>query len=211
MQRTVTTEIPQQITPSQQLRLFVAVTVPDSIKDALCGVQRELQELLSKTTIRWTPREQIHLTLRFFGNVRSEDLDPVKSALQNVCKDTASFRLHAYGLGVFPEKRFPRVIWVGVRDDQNQIGTLQRKIETATAQFGEKPDDRPFSAHLSLGRVKDIRSREAPLRDFVTARAKPFGDWHVGEIELIRSELSYAGVKHSVVARYTLRAATTDS
>ena len=196
----------EQLKSSEHLRLFIAIPVPDTIKDRLCALQDDLKRLLPKTATRWTVREQIHLTLRFFGNVRTDDLERVQSALQNACKDAASFRVQVSSLGVFPEKRFPRVVWTGVRDDQNQLGALQRNIETATAQFGEKPDDRPFSAHLTLGRIKDIRPRDAAmLREFVSAQARRlFGEWDVGELELIRSELGSDGAKHSVVATYQL-------
>src|SRR5437867_2972656 len=84
--------------------------IPDAIKDRLCDLQNELRGRLPKTAIRWTMCEQVHLTLRFFGNVRTEDLEHVQSTLQNACKDTVSFRLEVSGLGIFPEKRFPRII-----------------------------------------------------------------------------------------------------
>src|SRR6266704_284562 len=192
---------------SDHLRLFVAIRVPDAIKNSLQKVQTELQGVVPEGSVRWTLRDQIHLTLRFFGNATNEDLDELKKVMQNACEGIAVFRLQAYGLGVFPEKRFPRVIWAAVRDDQNQLGASQQKICAATAQFGEKPDDTPFSGHLTLGRVKEIRSHDPDaLRRFVAGEAtRPYGEWPVDEVELLRSELGSAGAKHSVIATYSLR------
>src|SRR5690348_6948584 len=152
----------------ERLRLFVAVPVPDPIKEAIAELQRKLQRLLPEAPIRWTDSRQIHLTVRFFGSVRSEQVNEIKEALATACKGRNAFGLKACGLGIFPDKRRPRVIWVGVQDGEGGLAALQEKIQTATAHFGEKPDERPFSAHLTLGRIKDIRPREAAaLRQFI--------------------------------------------
>jgi len=195
------------VSEAETIRLFVAIPVPEAIKENLSVVQRELRQLVPEASIRWTPREQIHLTLRFFGGVSSEALPELMGALKNTCESSPPLNLQARGLGVFPPKRDPRVIWVGVYDGQNQLGSLQQRIENATAQFGEKPDEREFSAHLTLARIKHLRSHEVrTLRQFVSAQAdRACGEWSAGEIELIRSELGSGEARHSIISAYALR------
>jgi 2'-5' RNA ligase len=195
------------VNEAETIRLFVAIPVPDAVKENLSTVQRELRQLVPEASIRWTPPEQIHLTLRFFGGVSSEALPELMGALDSACESSPPLDMQARGLGVFPPKRDPRVIWVGVHDGQNQLGSLQQRIENATAQFGEKPDEREFSAHLTLARIKHLRSHEVrTLREFITARAdRACGEWPAGEIELIRSELGSGGARHSIISVYALR------
>ena len=189
----------------EHLRLFVAVPVPDAIKETIAELQRKLQRLLPEAPIRWTDSRQIHLTVRFFGNVKSEHVNEIREALATACDGTNAFGLKACGLGVFPDKRRPRVIWAGIEDGEGALAILQEKIRIATASFGERPDERPFSAHLTLGRIKDIRPREAAaLRQFIETEDGPCGEWQVREIELLRSELSSAGARHSVIGNFLL-------
>src|ERR1051326_7978016 len=193
-------------TQPDRLRLFVAIHVPEAVKEKLREVQRELQKLLAKASVRWTPPEQIHLTLRFFGTVPIEDLPQLQTALANACVRIRPLELRACGLGAFPPKRAPPVLWAGVQDSTNQLLPLQKSIETATAQFGEKPEPRDFSAHLTLARIKEIhRAEEKALREFLPAQTNRLcGEWSVTKIELLQSHLGPSGAKHSVVYRSPL-------
>jgi RNA 2',3'-cyclic 3'-phosphodiesterase len=194
-------------TQPDRLRLFVAVPVPDTVKDKLREVQRELQMLLHQASVGWTPPEQIHLTLRFFGSVRTEDLSQLQTALTNTCAESRALKLESHGLGAFPPKRAPRVVWAGVWDHSDQLARLHKSIETATAHFGEKPESRDFSAHLALGRIKEIRrDEEGTLREFIANHAnRLFGEWPVTEIHLLQSQLGPSGARHSIVSNYSLR------
>src|SRR4051812_44446480 len=189
-----------------RLRLFVAIQVPESVKEKLREVQRELQRLLAKASVRWTVSEQIHLTLRFFGSVQTEHLLQLQTALANACAGTHRLELQARGLGGFPQKRAPRVVWAGVQDRTNQLAPIQKSIQTATAHLGEKPESRDFSAHLTLGRIKEIRrAEESALREFITNQTNLLcGEWPVTAIDLFQSQLGPSGAKHSVICNYPL-------
>jgi 2'-5' RNA ligase len=189
-----------------RLRLFVAIPVPGAIKEKLGAIQRELRKRLAKASVRWTPPEQIHLTLRFFGAVTLEHLPQLQTALTNACAGSSPLQLQASGLGAFPPKRALRVVWAGVQDLSNQLALLQKSIETATADFGERPEPRDFSAHLTLARVKEIpRAEERALREFIADQTHHLcREWSVTEIDLLKSQLGPSGARHSVVARYPL-------
>src|ERR1043166_9616155 len=97
-------------------RLFVAIPLPESVRGSLERMQEHLRSGLRNDCIRWTKREQFHLTLRFLGNVVIEQIEELKTALRQASKDIAGFRLRATQVGFFPERGFPRVVWVGVEE-----------------------------------------------------------------------------------------------
>jgi 2'-5' RNA ligase len=128
-------------------RLFVAIDLPDAIKQQLLDLQTHIP------TARWTKLEQMHLTLRFIGEVPDEEVEPIKSALAIV---TASpFELTLRNVGHFPsgKRTLPRVLWVGI-DKQPALNDLHQQIESALSQLGFKPDNKSFSPHITLARLK---------------------------------------------------------
>ena len=186
----------------ERLRLFIALPVPESIKDQIEKVQSELQRKLADATIRWATRDQFHLTLRFLGHVPVDVVDGLVDAVRARCAEFPPLDLRAQGLGCFPRVRSPRVIWVGVKDEAEALQPLQRAIQTSTLPFtSEVPEDR-FSAHVTLGRVKNInRTQTEALAGYLAERgASPFDQWTATEVEIMRSQLSPKGSKYSVMA-----------
>src|SRR5262249_26880640 len=114
-------ELETQSSQSESFRLFVAVTVPPHVQQAIESAQTGLRRLLPSDVARWTKREQFHLTLRFLGNVDSRQVAELESKLRDACRSFQPMHLQAIGFGFFPEKRFPRVLWVGLHDQTNQI------------------------------------------------------------------------------------------
>ena len=106
-----------EVTEPDHLRLFVALAIPEPVKDELEKAQGELRRLLPQGTVRWTRREQFHLTLRFLGNVEAQSLATLSQALNLAARVFAPLQLQARQVGFFPNARFPRVLWVGVRCD----------------------------------------------------------------------------------------------
>ena len=190
------------MTNAETVRLFAAVPVPPEIKERLRAVQRELGTLMRRSTVSWTRAEQVHLTLRFFGSVRVDELDVIKKALENVCAGTGALGLAASGLGVFPNKRIPRIIWIGIQEPSGKLASLYKQISTSTANFGQPPEDRPFSPHLTVGRIKQLHSGDGrDVRRFLGENAEAgFGQWSVSAVELIKSELGGEGSKYTALA-----------
>jgi 2'-5' RNA ligase len=106
------------------LRLFLAISLPDSVKDEIEKAQRQLRVAFPGKLVRWTKREQFHLTLKFLGNVRESRVSGLISALRETCMPLSELQLRAEGIGFFPDARFPRVIWAGVRDRKNLLFEL---------------------------------------------------------------------------------------
>jgi 2'-5' RNA ligase len=186
---------------TQVLRLFIAVQVPEEIKAEMEKAQSQLRRALPEAAVRWSKREQFHLTLRFLGSVKQPRLAPLLDALRGACQDFVALKLRAKDLGFFPSQRVPRVIWAGVADALDQLPRLQKAVQSASADFtGEKPEEE-FSGHITLGRVKKLnRSQSAALVDAASRAERDFGEWVANEICLMESRLSPQGAIHSVVA-----------
>ena len=191
---------------TEKLRLFIAIPIPEPVRDEIIRVQQELQPLVPRNVARWTRPDQFHLTLRFLGDVPVAGLEKLKESVNTVCRTAQPLQLRAEGVGFFPNPRSPRVIWVGIDDREGRLGDLQKQIETVAGQFSSEPGEKNFTGHVTLGRLKN--PRPADTRDLATRaqslEKRLFGDWTALEIEIIRSELSPAGVRHTSLAAFQL-------
>jgi RNA 2',3'-cyclic 3'-phosphodiesterase len=192
--------------PTGHLRLFVAIALPETVRDEILRAQRELQPLVSREAARWTRPDQFHLTLRFLGNVPVEAVEELKQSIEAVCRNASPLALRAQGAGFFPNPRFARVIWVGIHSQENQLIDLQEQIETAVSPFSGEPGEKNFAGHVTLGRLKNPRPGD--VRD-LAARAQMFdaqlfGSWTAQNVEIIRSELSSGGARYTLLAAFPL-------
>jgi len=192
----------------EKFRLFVAISIPEAVRDEIIRVQRELQPLVPRNVVRWAKPDQFHLTLRFLGDVPVDGVEDLKKSVGAVCRNARPLFLRGEGVGFFPNSRLPRVIWVGINDGEGRLVELQKQIEAAVSPFSLEPGEKNFKGHATLGRLKN--PRPADTRD-LAARAQSlekrlFGEWTVHEIEIIRSKLSPAGARHTSFAAFRLGA-----
>jgi 2'-5' RNA ligase len=184
------------------LRLFVAISLPDSIKDEIEKAQRQLRASFPNKLVRWTKREQFHLTLKFLGNVRESRVSELIPALREECVRFSELQLRAERIGFFPDSRFPRVLWVGVRDEKSLLAPLQSAVEKAVKSFTEERPEKSFTGHVTLARLSRIQRREAEeLAKMISAMSQQFfGEWAANKVELIRSELLSSGSRYTTLA-----------
>ena len=181
------------------IRTFIAIDLPLAARDALEKVGKELQKTNGPVT--WVKPERIHLTLKFLGDVSSEQIEDIQTALQVVAAGASAFRLRPMGCGAFPTIKQMRVVWVGLCGDDEPLRKLQKEVETAMASLGFKPEDRPFRAHLTLGRVKgrqNLRALQEALLALQTFEAEAFD---VTELVLYKSELRREGALYTPLFR----------
>ena len=194
------------MTAAGEYRLFVALRVPEEVKAEVRKAQAELRRSIQQARVTWTRHEQFHLTLKFLGNVEEERVGELVEAVRGACGGFAAPRLRAEGVGCFPDLRSPRVVWLGVRDAEQALPRLQRAIETASTGFTSQPPEERFSGHLTLGRIKGIGRPEAESFGG-QARAmaeRLFGEWTADGVQIMRSELSPQGARHTVLATVPL-------
>jgi 2'-5' RNA ligase len=188
-------------------RLFIAIPVPDAVKEEMERAQTELKHSLSGAEIRWTKRSQFHLTLKFLGEVPVNRIEALIGVAQKACQNFPSLQLCAQGVGAFPKVTSPRVIWIGASDPQNNLESLQAAIEGAVGAFTEEKPEGKFSGHVTLGRVRVLnRSQTEKFAKAAGAMARrSFGEWTAAEVEIIRSVLSPGGSAYTNVAGIRLR------
>lgn len=140
------------------IRAFIAVELPEAVKTTLAALGRELDGRVPPGSVRWVRPEAMHLTLRFLGDTPQEALPGIQAALDGIGLRHAPFTLELGRVGCFPNCRRPRVVWVGLAGpdaDRQALLALKGDIDEGLRPLGWPPEDRPFQAHLTLGRVKD--------------------------------------------------------
>jgi 2'-5' RNA ligase len=193
---------------TEKLRLFIAIPIPEPVRDEIIRVQQEMQPLAPRGAARWTRPDQFHLTLRFLGDVPGAGLDKLKESVNAVCRSAQPLQMRAEGVGFFPNPHSPRVVWVGIHDKAGLLVDLQKRIETVVRPFTVEPGEKNFSGHVTLGRLKNLKPPDARklAAHAQTVKARTFGEWTADEIEIIRSELSPAGACHTSLAAFRLGA-----
>ncbi len=176
------------------IRLFVAIDLPDEVRDAIADIGRDLPGA------RRVPRDQLHLTLRFIGEVRDDTFAAIRTALERVTG--APFLLALRGVGHFPPGRHPRVLWVGLEESAPLL-KLQQEVELALIGANIPPEERKFSPHLTLARLKD--TPPGPVLA-LEERFKAFGagPFTVTEFHLYSSALTRSGAIHTRENTYRL-------
>ena len=138
----------------EKIRAFIAIELPDEVKRALTQLQDKMKSG-SQTTVRWTKPEDTHLTLQFLGDIDSALTGKITAAISEAVRGTHPFRLGINGMGVFPDPARVRIIWVGLAGDLKILGQLQKHVTSALTTLGFAAEIRPFTPHLTLGRVRD--------------------------------------------------------
>lgn len=187
-------------------RLFIAVAVPDGIKQRLRTAQEELKEILPPGATACTKWDNLHFTLRFLGAVEGSRLTGLSGQLRQALAGCGELNLICERLGCFPDLRFPRVVWAWIHDADERLGSLCRNIEASVNGFTNQPPESRFVGHVTIARLKQIKRAEAErLAGFVErATTTQFGVWRCACVELIQSELSPHGSRYTTLDVFPL-------
>jgi 2'-5' RNA ligase len=177
------------------IRAFLAIEMPDTLRTGLALVQGELKR--SHADVRWMAVNNIHLTLKFFGNVPENEIDTLAVAAREVAAEEEPFRLKATSAGAFPSLKAPRVVWLGLGGDVVPLTRLYHHLEKAFATLGYLPEGRAFNPHLTLGRVKSPANREKLAKMLEKLPPVDWPAFAVTELILFRSVLSPQGSKYT--------------
>jgi 2'-5' RNA ligase len=183
------------------VRAFVAVFPPLRIRVAAASEAREIVRRLggADDRVRWTKPENVHLTLKFLGDIREEALEQVRAALEKVCSEHAPFGVELTGLGAFPSARRARVLWMGVGAGFEELRSLASDLDAALVTLGFEPEERPYTPHLTLGRIRG-RPASFDLPPEAGGSRVP-----VRRVELVESTLAPEGAAYETVGAFALR------
>ena len=185
------------------MRLFVALEIPSTVRENLADLLGSLRAVSPQT--RWVHPENLHVTLKFIGEVPEAKFSAIRSALAGVRSDqpvTLDFR----GLGFFPNEKHPRVFWAGTEASPN-LKILAAEIEKAVEKLGISREQRPFSPHLTLARFEPPRLPEKLRAAIQEHAARDFGCLRTNQFHLIESKLKPSGAEYTTVESFSFAAA----
>jgi 2'-5' RNA ligase len=189
---------------NEKIRCFIAIQLPHNIQEEISSYIEKLKK--TSHDVRWIKGENIHLTLKFLGEIDSTRVDLIKKNLYPLCDELSQFNIKISGSGCFPNKKRPRVFWLGMEQGkENPLFSLHNWIENKLITLDFEKEKRRFSPHLTLGRV---RAKEAvDFSDLFTfIEKKPFSsiNFKVEEIFFMQSILKPTGAEYQVIESYPL-------
>ncbi len=181
----------------EKIRTFVALDINEETKRKIGDYIEELKALA--LDVKWVKIENIHLTLKFLGNIYPSEHDKLYRALKMAVENVNEFRLILRGTGFFPDKRNPRVFWIGVEGETEVLKELVKNIEEKLFRMGFEREDRPFSPHITIGRFKSKRNAENLGKVLADSSEMCFGEFNVSSLKVYRSDLSPTGAEYSLL------------
>ena len=179
------------------LRCFIAIEIPDAVKRAVAGTMDSLKK--SGADVKWAVYENIHITLQFLGATDDSVIPQLKEALVKILSPYPPFYITISQVGSFPGGRRPRVLWIGLEESETLIN-LQKDIANGMVKFGYPKEERGFTPHITIGRVKTNRNLHELMNRLDEIRAVSFSGFAVEKIVLMKSELKPSGAKHYSLA-----------
>ncbi len=189
------------------MRAFIAVKMPMELKQNLQVEIDRLRALIKSESVRWVRSEGIHLTLKFLGEISNDTLGEVRQTLKREVERHPTCKLRVGGFGCFPNRRRPRVLWIGITEDKGTLAQVHSSINEKLVPLGFGKEGRPFHPHLTLGRVRrnvsesDLSQLQDTVNKFVVGQ---IGQFEVREIHLIESILKPSGAEYSTLGKYPL-------
>ncbi|HSD10368.1 MAG TPA: RNA 2',3'-cyclic phosphodiesterase [Candidatus Binatia bacterium] len=182
------------------IRAFLAIRPTDDVIGRLTEVQSELSE--SGADVRWVSAETLHLTIQFLGEVRESEVPEIERGLQQGLSTLAPFEIECRGLGIFPNQKRPRVVWVGLHGAG--IAALAERVEIVLSPLGFPPEERELTPHITLGRLRSARGWEALARLLKANGDRSFGMSRIDHITLYRSQLRPEGAVYTPLVKFSL-------
>ena len=187
---------------SDIIRTFIAFELPEKIRSFISSIQEDLKS--NRLDARWVQPKNIHLTLKFLGNINKADTQKVGAAIFKSAADYAPISLAAKGIGAFPGINRPRVLWIGIRGQTDVLIQLQKSLDDKLEKIGFPTENRPFKGHLTLARVKG-QINQAKLINAI----KKYGEFEpksflADNIILFKSDLKSTGAVYTKLISVSL-------
>ncbi len=187
---------------SEEWRSFCAIELPAEVRAGLQHHVSRLREAVPEAAASWSRPENVHLTLKFLGNVRKDKLPLISAAASRVTNE-APFSIRIGGAGVFPKPYRPQVLWIGVEDPSGRLSELQCRLEEECAKEGFAKEDRAYKPHLTIARLRHPEGARQLAEAHLQTNFNPI-EISVTEFVLFRSELSPKGSRYTAISKHRL-------
>ena len=195
------------LTRSSVLRLFIGIELDEAVRESAAAIADSLRRQLGRRVdARWIPASNLHITLWFIGNVTDDRADEILRGVDRPFTVPA-FDAHIAGLGAFPPSGAPRVLWLGVQSGAEKLAALHEALSARLVPLGIEPERRPYSAHLTIARLKEVRGGKAhaSLRSSLRVVAADAGTYRIAAVTVFRSHLSPKGAMYEALLRVPLQ------
>lgn len=187
------------------MRAFIAIELPQEIKNRLTEIQNLLKK--SGADVKWVKPENIHLTLKFLGEIDKEKLIKIVEIIEDTAGNNAPFQIRLFSLGAFPKIEFPRVIWIAIDKGDKETKRLAKELEEKIEKLGIPIEKRGFSSHITIGRVRSLLNKDR-LAKVLKESENYFGgeniEFGARKITLFKSTLSSSGPVYEVLKEVNL-------
>lgn len=190
------------------MRTFIAIELPQEIKDGLARLQSQLKK--AGADVKWVKPKNIHLTLKFLGEISAKQLPKVIEIIEEVTRTKKQFKIGLSSCGAFPGKKAPRVIWVGVNKGNEEIRFIVQELEEKMEEIGIPKEERPFSSHITIGRVKGALNTGKLSGVLKESENYPGGEnieFDVRRLTLFKSTLGQAGPSYEALKEVSITTA----
>lgn len=183
--------------------MFCAFELPQPLRQAISNHAKSVREAVPDAAASWGRPENIHLTVKFFGNVDQSKVSVISAAAERVAKEFAPIQIEVGKTGVFPRPNRPQVLWIGIEDPSGALSKLQRRLEDEFALEGFSKDDRAFRPHLTVARIRRPQNADRLAQTHLRLQFASVAV-SLNELVLFRSELSSKGSKYTAISRHRL-------
>jgi RNA 2',3'-cyclic 3'-phosphodiesterase len=191
----------------RDLRLFLAIDVPNSIREKVCEAQNFYKTL--NLDAAWVKPANMHLTVKFLGDTSSDLIPAIKDRMAQIAKFSPPFYLTLGDVGVFPNVSRPRVLWVGFEDREGQLDSLKIRVEKEMTPLGFPQDKQKPVHHLTLGRIKSGKNKAGLKKALLSAGRIETEPFEVSSVRLIKSELTPKGSIYTVQEEFVFTGSVT--
>jgi len=185
------------------MRAFLAIDLPEVAREKIAALQRELAS--SGADVKWVGPDHLHVTLKFLDEISDAQRQAIEERVGQLAGCEAAFRLGLERIGAFPSIAAPRVIWIGLAEGAERVAHLAQWIEQEVVTLQVRKEERPFAAHLTIGRVRSARHRPMLVQRLREVSWQPPAAWPVTSLTLYQSVLSSLGPRHTVLATFPFR------
>jgi len=184
------------------IRTFVAVPIDKEIRQRISEVQERVKKLTRN--VKWVEPDNFHVTLKFLGNVPEDQVPQISAALDEVSSKVPAFALSVKGIGAFPKLERARVVWIGIEEGREELIRLAREVEESLSRLRFEKENKPFKAHITIGRVKEGKPADGLAEGIREIDAGDLGRQNVSSVVLMRSELKPDGPVYSPLSMHGL-------